>query len=588
MMQAADETPRAPSGLLWSTLFRLSVALAGAATMVVELAAVRLLAPWFGTSAGVWTNVIGVILAGLALGYLFGARLAALRSPAASLALALACSSCCVVFLPYVVGPVARWFLPEGVALHEAAGLVAWGSLAVTGIVFLPAACALGCVGPLAVEVLQVRTHGHAGTAGGHVLAASTLGSLAGTFATTHLLVPELGLARTFGLCGLALFLVALFFVFEARSQASRLAAVAALGPLLVLLPAAFGKLSLDDSALGPALPEGVTLLAQAESAYQSVRVVEELRAGEPFRQLQVNEGFDSFQSVWRPTPGFFGTGYYYDLFALPTWWQPGRESWNVLVLGLGAGSAVRVLEGAASKPARERLTVVGVEIDPVVVQLAREHLDLTPPTDSRVRVGSGLDGRVALRIGLAQQPQDWLDYVILDAYAHQVEIPAHLASLEFFDEVFERLAPGGWLGVNVGGFGFDDPVVAALAATIARASARASAPDSARAAGGQVLALRVPQSRNYVLFARRGEPLPAPPWSLEAALSSTAPGTAEQAAEADLFHAVRALCAQLEFAGAARLLDDTGTILTDDRSPLDRLQARSLAAAAQARRAER
>ena len=36
---------------------------AGAATMVVELGAVRVLAPWFGTSSSVWTNVIGVVLA---------------------------------------------------------------------------------------------------------------------------------------------------------------------------------------------------------------------------------------------------------------------------------------------------------------------------------------------------------------------------------------------------------------------------------------------------------------------------------------------------------------------------------------------
>ena len=38
------------------------VALAGAGTMVVELSAVRVLAPWFGTSTAVWTNVIGVVL----------------------------------------------------------------------------------------------------------------------------------------------------------------------------------------------------------------------------------------------------------------------------------------------------------------------------------------------------------------------------------------------------------------------------------------------------------------------------------------------------------------------------------------------
>ena len=34
----------------------------GAAVMIVELMAVRLLAPWFGQTLPVWTNVIGVVL----------------------------------------------------------------------------------------------------------------------------------------------------------------------------------------------------------------------------------------------------------------------------------------------------------------------------------------------------------------------------------------------------------------------------------------------------------------------------------------------------------------------------------------------
>ena len=48
--------------------------LAGNAVMSIELTAVRLLAPHFGDSAVVWTNVIGVILVALAVGAWLGGR----------------------------------------------------------------------------------------------------------------------------------------------------------------------------------------------------------------------------------------------------------------------------------------------------------------------------------------------------------------------------------------------------------------------------------------------------------------------------------------------------------------------------------
>ena len=526
----------------------------GAATMVVELAAVRLLAPWFGASSGVWTNVIGVILLGLALGYLAGARLAVHREPERALAWILAGAGLLILGVPLEVAPVGRWFLPADVALHEAAGLVAWGSLATTAVIFLPMSTALGSVGPLAVEILQRRTGSHAGTAGGRVLAASTLGSLAGTFATTHALVPGLGLARTFGAAAALALLGSAYFALAAlrarRSHGARGALAVALG---------LGALALarPPAPAGPALAAGVELLAASESAYQSVRAVESEQGGEPLRLLQVNEGFDSFQSAWRPAPGLLGEGYYYDLFALPTWWDAERRDWRVLVLGLGAGSAVRVLNGAA--PSAARLEFDGIEIDPEVVRLGREYFDLARESDARVRVHASLDARVALH-GLAGP----FDFAILDAYAHQVEIPAHLASLEFFESVRARLAPGGWLAVNVGGFDFADPVVRAIAATLAAAFE------------GPVLALRVPQARNYVLFARQGAELALPPWTL-----------APELAEPERRERARALAAPLELDGAWRLVEPgraAADLLTDDHSPLERLQAESLRAARAAR----
>ena len=73
--RARGPGPPALSPRVKIPLVLLVAAIGGAGTMIVELAAVRLLGPWFGTSLVVWTNVIAVVLLALALGYLLGGRL---------------------------------------------------------------------------------------------------------------------------------------------------------------------------------------------------------------------------------------------------------------------------------------------------------------------------------------------------------------------------------------------------------------------------------------------------------------------------------------------------------------------------------
>ena len=101
MTEPAQPSPRAGRVGLMGV-----VALAGAATMTVELSAVRLLAPWFGASSSVWTNVIGVVLLALALGYALGARLSARPRPARDLGLVLLLGAFLVAWLPALAPPV--------------------------------------------------------------------------------------------------------------------------------------------------------------------------------------------------------------------------------------------------------------------------------------------------------------------------------------------------------------------------------------------------------------------------------------------------------------------------------------------------
>lgn len=509
--------------------------------MAGELAAVRLLAPWFGASTIVWTNVIGVVLLALSLGYLLGARWAGGPWPWKVLARALCVGGLLLAAAPHLVPLCARWFLPATLALDAAEGVLQWGSLATAAVLFLPPMVALGCVSPLIVEGWTRATSSHAGSAGGFVLAASTLGSLLGTFAATHLLVPQLGLVATFGIAGGTLLVLGVLLAL-AHGKARALVWVVAGAALLA-----------HDASPVPAPRPDVRVLAQGESALQSVRTVEQVGADGPaLRFLQVNESFDSFQSVWSPQPGLLGGGYYYDLFALPVLAEPGRDSLHVGIVGLGAGTAWRVLDG--TRPSSMRLTGEGAEIDRLVVEQAERHLEL-PSGDPRFVVHAGVDGRTFLQHGSAV-----LDVLVVDAYRNQTEIPAHLATLEFWRLCRERLASGGWLLANVGSFGLDDPLLQAIACTMAQGVA------------ADVHVWRVPFGRNAVLIARKDAQVPEP-----AALR-----TGEER-----FDALLRSIARPQMHRVVSVATGCGQLLVDDRAPLEQLGARSLSRARAVARGE-
>ncbi len=527
---------------VWAVL--LVAAVGGAGTMVVELAAVRLLAPWFGSSQVVWTNVIAVVLLALAVGYVVGGWLSRTGNAFQRLSWVLLVAAVLTAAIPALSGSVSAAFLPEGLALHETADVVVWGSLASALALFLPPAVVLGCVAPLAVQAVQDVQHGSAGRAGGAVLSVSTLGSLFGVFATSHLLLPRFGLGATFEIA--AGFLATAGSVGWFCSRASRSSA----GALVVLLGVTAAT-TLTARPARPAPREGQVELAYGESAYQSVRIVEDRSdPSDPVRYLQVNEGFDSFQSVWQPEPGLLPSGFYYNDFALPPAWDDAPDPWRLLVLGLGAGTTVRVIEGTLEEG--RGLDVTGVELDPLVVAFARAHMDLAPEREDR-RTLAGMDARVALRNSIGGY-----DQIVLDCYANQVEIPPHLCTVEFFREARAKLAHGGWLCANLGGFGFDDPVVDAVAQTCANAF------------GADVLLMRVPHSRNFALLARNDAPLPLIPDPDDGALALDV----RPIRSLD----VRALIAPRELPGSWSLVSPRdASPLTDDFCPIEQLQLESI-----------
>ncbi len=157
--------------------------IASGCTLVIELVAGRLLAPYIGVSLYTWTSVIGVILAGISIGNFLGGRLADRYPGPSVLGLTLVAAS---VTSFVTLGLVS--VLPQFTLWMPLVPRI----LVLTTVIFFLPGCILGMITPLVVK--QALTDlGHAGGLVGRVYAISTAGSLVGVYLTGFVLIAHFG-----------------------------------------------------------------------------------------------------------------------------------------------------------------------------------------------------------------------------------------------------------------------------------------------------------------------------------------------------------------------------------------------------------
>ena len=172
----------------------LLVAAVGFSSLGAEIAAARLMAPFFGASTVIWANTIAVVLVALAAGYRLGGRLAERRPSRRALAELVLLASLLLAIVPLVAHP----FLKLSVRAFDELSVGAFFS-SLFGVLVLVAVplLLLGAVSPWAIR-LRLASAATAGATAGRLYAISTFGSLAGTWIAALVLIPHLGTQRTF------------------------------------------------------------------------------------------------------------------------------------------------------------------------------------------------------------------------------------------------------------------------------------------------------------------------------------------------------------------------------------------------------
>lgn len=393
------------------------VFLTGACVLVIEVAATRVLSPYFGNTIYSYSSILGVVLAALSIGYYFGGRLADKRPSPKLFYGIIAAGGASVLLLHLLTITLLPW-------LSRHLSIIS-GPLVSSLALFLLPAILLGTLSPFAIKLQQTAASEKGiGTIAGEMFFWSTLGSIAGSLSTGFILTPLFGVDAI--ILGTGVFLITLGLLplmllnkgrrFRAISSAALVIAMI----LAIQAPTAAGIL---------AARQGV--LYSQDGVYERLLVYDGEFKGRParyFQQDRSNSGamyLDSDELVYEYTK-------YYSLYKLTN-----PDVRDALVIGGGAYSIPK----AIMKDLPQAKVTVS-EIEPSLYDLGKKYFNVK---DSPKLINSTEDGRRLL----ANSPSGY-DLIFSDVYYSLYSIPHHFTTQEFFRLAHDRLNDDGIFIANL------------------------------------------------------------------------------------------------------------------------------------------
>jgi spermidine synthase len=376
-----------------------------ASVLVVEIVALRLLAPYLGLTLETSTLVIGIALAAIALGCWLGGRVADLMPPRRMLGPLLAVSGVAVAATPFAVRTAGVFKDGLPVMIVSTLAIMVPGTL-------------LAAVTPMVTKI-RLTSLNETGTVVGRLSAIGTGGAIVGTVVTGFVLISRVPISGI--MIGLGAVLVAAAALVELRVRGLRSAVIPAAlvvvgGTVVSVAPGGCHVETIYHCAVIVADPER-----------SSGRVL--LLDGAPHSYVDLNDPTHLHFDYAKAVASVIDTEY------------PEGQPLRVYHIGGGGLTLPRYLEHV--RPGTSSLVS---EIDPGVVKIDTKQLQL--------KIDNGMEVRVEdARLGLGRLTDDSRDLVLGDAFGG-VSVPWHLTTLETAREVARVLTAEGVYVINLLDYG--------------------------------------------------------------------------------------------------------------------------------------
>jgi len=421
------------------------VFIASFCTLVIELVAGRIMAPYVGVSLYTWTSIIGVVLAGISIGAYLGGRIADRYPRSSTLGWLLFLSGLGALS----ISPLTN--LAGGAQFHTA---LMTRILLITTIIFFLPSCLLGMISPVVVK-LTLNNLQKTGNVVGKIYAFSTLGSILGTFATGFYLISWMGTRSILLTMGIILIVSALIFggFFKNKKALALFFLFLFLSALLpfigvhVYAMVTAEKFSFPLSpaesiekfyryAFKPPIEEEAYFFK--ESNYYTIKLKKSIKGNNenPLESLVLDHLVHSYTDLNDPL--YIEYEYIRIYEEMVRWQAMKRGSFKALFLGGGGYTFPRFME--AKYPGA---VIHVVEIDPEITRVVQKYLGI--PENTRIR-SFNEDGRWFV---MNCQEKGTYDFIFGDAF-NDLSIPYHLTTREFAMQLRALLKPDGVLMANV------------------------------------------------------------------------------------------------------------------------------------------
>jgi len=381
----------------------------GFCLMVMELVAVRLVAPYVGLSIYVWTSIIGIFLLGIILGNWIGGRLAD-KYPTTK--------ACGIFFILAALSAAAALIvLPAWQVASRTSFFIPLSILFFSFITFFPVAFFLSLITPLVIK-LSLDDIAKTGRVAGNMYSVNGVGSIVGTLATGFLLIPFLGTKNIVLGIFLILIVIGFFFLSKGYVQARVFSLI-----LVITITAGFLGVWQKD-------------ICFVESQYYCIGL-DKIELND-LKRVGVGLRLDKLihSHIYPPEVDPFGDNYTRLFGTFMGYKFNQQDSFNVLMIG--GGGYVMARHILVNYP---NATVTVLEIDPKVTQINFEKLGLAP---SERMITINQDARVAI----SNFKEEKFDIVFADAF-NDLTVPFHLTTKEMILTVKKHMTEDGVYAMN-------------------------------------------------------------------------------------------------------------------------------------------